>query len=211
MAAVEFTVRRRGRCGSSVSSSIQSEHDLLIRDEENFAATQALKKHERELLNLDSETVRVYLDENNLLKVNENKTLRDGTKSKKEKMKYVLNETNCIKGTRGLLHILEMLRSLGGPSYTELANKIDTDYNKRMEEIRRQYPRESQPVNVDRFKKKTEKQQSPPATFALQEVYPIMMHMAKTFTKTILKKYTLNMACLPYIAYTSTAQPVARS
>ena len=172
MAAVEYTVRRRGRSGS-LSCSIQSEHDLMIRDEENFAATQALKKHECELLNLDPERVRVYLDENNLLKVNENKTLRDGTKSKKEKMKYVLNETNCIRGTRGLQHILEMLRSLGGPSYTELANIIVTDYNNGMEEIRRQYPRESQLVNIDRFKideKKMPVEKQPSAPVILQEV-----------------------------------------
>lgn len=79
-------------------------------------------------------------------------------------MKYVLNETNCIKGTRGLQHILEMLRSFGNPSYADLANKIDSDYNKRMEAIRRQYPHDVQPVSMDRFRtqSKTHKTESQP-------------------------------------------------
>ena len=167
MAAADFTVRRGA---GSVSCSIQSEEDLLIRDEANFSAAQTIKQHEHELLDLDPETVRVYLFENNLLKVNETETLKDGTKSKKEKMNYVLKETNFIKGTRGLQHILKMLRSLGNPSYTELANKIDTDYNKRMEAIRRQYPHEPQPINAVRFrtKCKIESQQQPDVP--LQEV-----------------------------------------
>ena len=172
MAAADFTVRR---VGSSVSCSIQSEQDLVIKDEANFSAAQTLKQHEHELLDLDPETVRVYLDENNLLKVNENETLKDETKNRKEKMNYVLNETNCIKGTRGLQHILEMLRALGNPSYTELANTIDTDYNKRMEAIRRQYPHELQPINVDRLRRskmESQQQQSVSAPAALrQEVY----------------------------------------
>lgn len=160
MAAV--TVRRRG--GSSVSCSIQSEQDLVIRDEANFSAAQTLRKYAQELLDLDAERVRHYLYENNLLKVNENKTLKDATKNNKEKMKYVLNETNCIKGTRGLQYILEMLRSLGtDPSYTELANKIDSDYNKRMETIRREYPHESQPVNTERYSRAQKRAEDQPA------------------------------------------------
>ena len=169
MASANFTVRGIRSC------SIQSEQDLVIRDEANFSAAQTLKQYEDELLNLDPEIVRVYLYENNLLKVNENKTLKDGTKNKREKMNYVLNETNCIKGTRGLQHVLEMLRALGNPSYTELANEIDTDYNKRMETIRRQFPHESQPINVDRLRTKsiTESHQHAvtAAALPLQEVW----------------------------------------
>jgi len=103
-------------------------------------------------LDLDPERVRKYFYEKNLLKVNENKTLKEGTKNKEEKMKYVLNETNCIKGRRGLEHILDLLQSLGDPAYTELANRINTDYYKRMELIRQQYPHELQPVNVVKFR-----------------------------------------------------------
>ena len=167
-----------------MSGSIQSEQDLLVKDEANFSATQALKEHEHELLNLDPERVRVYLYEENLLKVNENKTLKDGSKTKKEKMKYVLNETNCIKGTRGLQHVLEMLRSLaiGNPSYTELANRIDTSYNKRMEAIRRQYPRESQTVDVERLRTRSstegQQQQQPlVAALASQEVWTLLLQL----------------------------------
>ena len=143
-AAAEVTGRRRG---GSLSCSIQSEQDLLIRDEANFSATQTLNLYEQQLLDIDPERVRIYLDENNLLKVNENETLKDKTKSNKEKMKYILNETNCIKGTRGLQHILEMLQSLGHPSYIELANIISTDYYRRMDQ---QYPSHEiqQPANV---------------------------------------------------------------
>lgn len=168
MASANFTVRRAGSC------SIQSEQDLVIKDEANFSAAQTLKQYEHELLDLHPETVRVYLYEKNLLKVNENETLKDGTKNKREKMNYILTETNCIKGTRGLQHILEMLRALGNPLYTELANKIDTDYNKRMETIRREFPYESQPINVERLRtrSKIESQQQPvtPAALPLQEV-----------------------------------------
>lgn len=89
-------------------------------------------------------------------------------------MNYILTETNCIKGTRGLQHILEMLRALGNPLYTELANKIDTDYNKRMETIRREFPYESQPINVERLRtrSKIESQQQPvtPAALPLQDL-----------------------------------------
>ena len=175
-------VRKRG---VSLSCSIQSERDLLIKDEANFSATQALKEHEYELLSLDPERVRGYLDEKNLLKVNENETLKDGNKSKEDKMKYVLNETNCIKGTRGLQHILEMLRSLGNPTYMELANKIDTNYNKRMEEICRQYPRESQTVYVDRLRtqgsdsKVENQQQSLVPALAAQEVLLIIFVLSQ--------------------------------
>ena len=160
-----------------MSCSIQSEQDLLIKDEANFSATQSLKEHEYDLLSLDPERIRSYLDEKNLLKVNKNETLKDGSKIKEEKMKYVLNETNCSKGTRGLQHTLEMLRSLGNPSYTELANRIYTSYNKRMEEIRRQYPRESQTIHVDRLRsqssienKMEDHQQSLVPALAAQEV-----------------------------------------
>lgn len=59
MAAAEFTLRRRS---GSVSCSIQSEQDLLIKDEANFSAMQAVKEYEQELLDLDPERVRVYLD-----------------------------------------------------------------------------------------------------------------------------------------------------
>lgn len=175
MAAV--TVRRRG--GLSVSCSIQSEQDLVIRDEANFSAAQTLRKYEQELLDLDAERVRHYLYENNLLKVNENKTLKDETKNNKQKMKYVLNETNCIKGTRGLQYILEMLRSLGNPSYTELANKIDSDYNKRMETIRREYPHESQPVNMERYSRAQKRAEDQP-TQSLASSVPASLQEVKS-------------------------------
>lgn len=91
-------------------------------------------------------------------------------------MKYVLNETNCIKGTRGLQHVLDMLHFFGDPSCTELANRIDTDYSNRMEMIRRQYPHELQPVNVDRFKRQKRIQSTQTVTTAQQEEVAIQYY-----------------------------------
>ena len=173
MASAEFTVRKRG---GSASCSIQSEQDLVIQDEANFSAAQTLKEYEQELLDLvDPERVRVYLYEKNLLKVNENKTLKDGTKNKKEKMKYVLNETNCIKGTRGLQHVLGLLQSLGNPAHTELANRINTDYYKRMESIHQQYPYELQSVRFRSHHQPEHQQQPAVAMVTTQQVKLMIM------------------------------------
>ncbi|XP_065898287.1 ras-related protein Rab-32B-like isoform X2 [Dysidea avara] len=130
MASVQYIRRRPDPLSSH---SVRSEHDLVIRDEANFSATQTLNEFQSNLLKLDPGRAKNYL--HNQLRVNEARELDKGNGTRKDKMEYILTGTSCIKGKKGLDLILGLLHWLGSPTYAELADEMQLAYSKRMEKV----------------------------------------------------------------------------